>query len=224
MRNLAEEEKESVERTISWAIRCKKYFDEHTTKDYKPYIIGVVQGGKYLDLRKYCCEELVKIGFDGLGYGGWPINESGKFDYEIAELIATNSPKSCLLYGLGIGKPDEIVKLVKMGYRIFDCVLPTRDARHKRLYVYTAKSIDEINLDSDKFYRYYVPDKQMYFADKNPISSACDCLLCKHYSRSYLAHLFRIGDMSALRLSTIHNLRFYSILMEKLQYNYLHGK
>ncbi|OGM12949.1 hypothetical protein A3A76_01585 [Candidatus Woesebacteria bacterium RIFCSPLOWO2_01_FULL_39_23] len=219
-----EEAKESVERTISWAIRCKKYFDEHTTKDYKPYIIGVVQGGKYLDLRKYCCEELVKIGFDGLGYGGWPINESGKFDYEIAELIATNSPKSCLLYGLGIGKPDEIVKLVKMGYRIFDCVLPTRDARHKRLYVYTAKSIDEINLDSDKFYRYYVPDKQMYFADKNPISSACDCLLCKHYSRSYLAHLFRIGDMSALRLSTIHNLRFYSILMEKLQYNYLHGK
>jgi queuine tRNA-ribosyltransferase len=118
---------------------------------------------------------------------------------------------------LGVGKPQEIVKLVKMGYTIFDCVLPTRDARHARLYVYNASSIDEINIEEEKFYSYYVPNKQKYYYDESPISSSCDCLLCKNYSKAYLAHLFRMNEITAMRLATIHNLRFYSILMEKLQ-------
>lgn len=122
-----------------------------------------------------------------------------------------------MLYGLGIGKPNEIVNLVKMGYQIFDCVLPTRDARHKRLYVYNAKSIEKIDLEKDNFYSFLIPDKNVYKTDRNPVSSACDCLLCKNYTRSYLGHLFKIGDVSALRLATIHNLRFYNILMEKLR-------
>jgi queuine tRNA-ribosyltransferase len=212
--------KESVERTINWAKRCKNCFERRTKSDDKPYIIGVVQGGKYMDLRKYCCEELVKIGFDGLGYGGWPINESGKFDYEVAKLIAKYSPKNYLLYGLGIGKPDEIANLVRMGYQIFDCVLPTRDARHKRLYVYNADTIDKIDLTKDNFYSFFQPDRSVYKADNKPVSGACDCLLCKNYTRSYLGHLFRIKDISAQRLATIHNLRFYNILMEKLREQY----
>ena len=121
------------------------------------------------------------------------------------------------VYGLGIGKPDEIVKLSKMGYQIFDCVLPTRDARHKRLYVYNAKSIDEIDVDQPKFYSYYTPDKERYFSDSSAVSTACDCLLCTKYSKGYLSHLFKTGEMLAMRLASIHNLRFYSILMEKLQ-------
>jgi queuine tRNA-ribosyltransferase len=212
--------KESVERTIKWAKRCKNHFDKYAGVKHKPYIIGVVQGGKHMDLRKYCCEELVKIGFDGLGYGGWPINESGEFDYEVAQLIARYSPKNYLLYGLGIGKPNEIVNLVKMGYQIFDCVLPTRDARHKRLYVYNADSIDKIDLGKDNFCNYLLPDRSIYNSDNKPVSTACDCLLCKNYSRSYLRHLFKINDVSALRLATIHNLRFYNILMEKLREKY----
>jgi queuine tRNA-ribosyltransferase len=216
-----DEAKDTVERTIKWAKRSKEEFlrlckEKKIPNDKRPYILGVVQGGKYQDLRKYCTEELVKIGFDGLGYGGWPINEEGNFDYESAETIAKYSPKNYLLYGLGVGKPEEIVKCVKLGFDIFDCVLPTRDARHKRLYVYNAKSIDEIDINLPDFYSFYVPDKEKYYKDDSPVSMACDCLLCKKYSKAYLAHLFRIKDLTALRLATIHNLRFYSILMEKL--------
>jgi len=213
-----EEAKETVERTILWAKRSKAEFEKLTkNKKNKPLILGVVQGGKYQDLRKYCTEELIKIGFDGLGYGGWPIDENNNFDYESAKTIVDNAPEDYLFYGLGIGKPDEVVAMTKLGYSIFDCVLPTRDARHKRLYVYNADSIKDININEDKFYSYYVPDKEKYYKDTEPVSKACDCLLCKNYSRSYLAHLFRSKEITALRLATIHNLRFYSILMEKLK-------
>jgi len=210
---------QTVRRTISWAKRCKKEFQKiyaKVPKAKRPYLLAVVQGGDFLDLRKYCAQELVKIGFDGFGYGGWPIKANGEFNYEVAQTIADSTPKDYLLYGLGIGKPDEIVKLVKMGFHIFDCVLPTRDARHQRLYVYTASSIDKINLASKKFYKYFVPTKSKYRNSTDPVSTACDCLLCTNYTRGYLYHLFKTGDPTALRLATIHNLRFYSLLMEKL--------
>lgn len=215
------EARETVERTILWAKRCKVEFEKicnsrKLTEESRPYLLGVVQGGMHLDLRKECILRLVEIGFDGLGYGGWPVNSDGSFNYEIADVMAKYAPKDYLLYGLGIGKPEEIVGCVKRGFHIFDCVLPTRDARHKRLYVYRAGSIDEIDIHQEKFYEFYSPDKERWYADNSPVSTACDCLLCTRYSRSYLAHLFRIEDVTAMRLATIHNLRFYSILMEKL--------
>lgn len=207
-----EEAKISVERTIFWAKRSKKEFEKicmerQMTKDDRPLILGVVQGGYYQDLRKYCIEELVKIGFDGLGYGGWPLRQAqGKtnwdFDYESAKTIADNTPKDYLLYGLGVGKPTQIIKLFKMGFKIFDCVLPTRDARHGRAYITNTKTID---LTQGK-----MKD------DDNPIDSTCDCPTCKRYSRSYINHLFKTGDFTAGRLVTIHNLRFYSKLMSSL--------
>lgn len=217
-----DEAKESVDRTIAWAKRSKNEFlkickSKRLGKEERPYILGVVQGGKYQDLRKYCAEELVKVGFDGLGYGGWPIDEEGNFDFESAKTIAAGAPKDYFLYGLGVGKPEEIVALNNLGFNIFDCVLPTRDARHKRLYVYNADSIEEIDVYKPSFYSFYVPDKEKYFKDDSPVSLACDCQLCKRYSKAYLAHLFRIGDFTAGRLATIHNLRFYSILVEKLR-------
>jgi len=209
---------ETVERTIDWAIRSKKEFEKlFKGKKKRPYLLGVVQGGDYMDLREECARRLVEIGFDGLGFGGWPVLDTGEFDYEAAKVVAKETPEDYLLYGLGIGKPDEIVELVKLGYNIFDCVLPTRDARHKRLYVFNASSIDEINVNAPNFYSYLVPDKQKYFSDKSKVSEACDCLLCANYSKSYLSHLFRTKEISAMRLSTIHNLRFYSLLMEKLK-------
>jgi queuine tRNA-ribosyltransferase len=212
-----EDAQATVERTLKWAKRCREYYNKFYTLGEGPYLIGVVQGGKYPDLRKYCTEKLVEIGFDGLGYGGWPIDSEGEFDYQTARIIADNTPPDYLLYGLGIGKPNEVVKLFEMGYQIFDCVLPTRDARHERLYIYDAKTVDEINLNGDKFYSYYVPSKQKYYFLNEPVSSACDCLLCKNYTKAYLAHLFRINDISAMRLASIHNMRFYSILMERLR-------
>ncbi len=215
------EAQESVRRTILWAERSKTEFKricelKNLKNNETPYLLGVVQGGEYEDLRIECTKELVDIGFDGLGYGGWPMTDEGKFNYKVAEIIAEYSPKDYLLYGLGVGKPQEIAGCVTMGYSIFDCVLPTRDARHRRLYVFNADSKDAIDITSDKFYSYYVPDKEKHYHDKSPVSTSCDCLLCKNYSRAYLAHLFRIEEVTALRLSTIHNLRFYSILMKCL--------
>ena len=208
-----DEAKISVDRTILWAKRSKDEFDricstiKHTAYS-KPLILGVVQGGFFQDLRKYCAKELVKIGFDGFGYGGWPINDDKTFDFASAKTIADNAPKGYLLYGLGIGMPDEIVELVKMGYTIFDCVLPTRDARHGRAYVF-----------KDGGYEYEFVDltKGKMMGDNSKLSSVCDCLTCTRYTRSYLAHLFKTGDSTAGRLITIHNLRFYSMLMEKLR-------
>jgi queuine tRNA-ribosyltransferase len=213
---------ETVNRTILWAEKCKGEYEKICKKQglmssKRPYILGVIQGGDHPELRQKCAEELVKIGFDGLGYGGWPITSENKFDYKMAKFISELTPENYFLYGLGIGKPEEIVALVKMGYNIFDCVLPTRDARHRRLYVYNASSIDQIDLEKPDFYSFYTPDKQKYYSDKSPVSYACDCLLCTNYTRAYLAHLFRIKETLALRLATIHNLRFYSILMENLR-------
>jgi len=211
----------SVERTIAWAKRSKTEFEkickEKKLTTNRPYLLGVVQGGKYQDLREYCTKELVKIGFDGLGYGGWPIDEKGEFDYDSAKSIADNAPSDYFLYGLGVGKPEEVYGCAKMGFNIFDCVLPTRDARHGRLYVYNFDSIDEIDLKAGDFYSFYTPGKEKYYKDSSPVSTACDCLLCKKYSKAYLAHLFRVGDFTAGRLATIHNLRFYSILMDKIR-------
>ena len=204
-----EKARETVGRTVAWAKRSKAEFVKiYQNQPSRPYLIAVVQGGSWPDLRKECCLRLTEIGFDGYGYGGWPLDKEGKFDYLSAKIIADNTPKNSWLYGLGIGKPDEVVNLVKMGYDIFDCVLPTRDARHGRLYVSAC---------NDKGYQFYTPKKEKYYNDDRPVDKNCDCLLCTNYSRAYLRHLFKIEDLTAVRLATIHNLRFYSILMEKLR-------
>jgi len=203
------EAKVSVDRTILWAKRSKVEFEKICSiNKHRPLILGVVQGGYYQDLRKYCSEELVKIGFDGLGYGGWPLNLDNTFDLESAKTIADNTPKGYLLYGLGIGMPEDIVALYKLGYNIFDCVLPTRDARHGRAYIYK---------DDLFIYEFVDLTKGKMMNDDKPLSDKCDCLTCRRYTRSYIAHLFKIKDFTAGRLLTIHNLRFYSMLMEKLK-------
>lgn len=222
------EAKESVDRTILWAKKSKDKFDEicklkKISNAKRPLILGVVQGGYFQDLRKYCIQELIKIGFDGFGYGGWPQNLDKTFDYESAKTICDNAPDGSFLYGLGIGKPHEIVNLVNMGFSIFDCVLPTRDGRHGRAYVFNADSIENINIGSKNeiidsiFYKFVSLKKGKMMNDNSKLSEACDCLTCSRYSVSYLSHLFRINEFTAGRLVTIHNLRFYSILMEKLR-------
>lgn len=202
----------TVERTIDWAKRSKKEYEKTGSK---AMLCAVAQGGKYKDLRIKCIEDLTKIGFDAMGYGGWPMDENNNFDYKTAKIISDTTPDDYLLYGLGIGKPEDIVGCYKLGYEIFDCVLPSRDARHGRLYVYKADSINEIDITKNEFYEYYYP-KKANLADTNPVSKACDCLLCKEYSRGYLKHLYKIQDTLYFRLATIHNLRFYSLLMERL--------
>ncbi|MFH2085675.1 MAG: tRNA guanosine(34) transglycosylase Tgt [bacterium] len=217
-----EEAEVTVARTTLWTRRCKDTFLSECERlkipeDRRPYLIGVVQGAYFEDLRKRSMKELVEIGFDGYGYGGWPMKD-GKFDIETAKLMAENLPKGSLLYGLGIGKPDDIVKCVALGYQVFDCVLPTRDARHGRLYVYKAKTINEIDLTKESFYEYYNPRQALHLEEKLPVSTACDCELCTTLTRAEFAKMWREQDERMLRLATIHNLRFYAILMEKLRF------
>lgn len=210
----------TVERTIKWAKESKQIYErifQKTPLEKRPYLLGVVQGGEYLDLRQQCTEALVNIGFDGLGYGGWPLKKDGTFNLEVAQIIRQYTPANYLLYGLGIGKPQDIVNLVKIGWHIFDCVLPSRDARHGRLYVYNADTYQSIDVNQPNFYSFYTPNKDIYLQDDRPVSTACNCLLCHQYSRGYLCHLYKINDLTAGRLATIHNLRTYSILMEKLR-------
>ncbi len=216
-----EEAEVTVARTTLWAKRCKETFVAECERlnipeDKRPYLIGVVQGGGFPDLRLRSIKELTEIGFDGYGYGGWPMKD-GKFDTATAKLLAENLPKDTVLYGLGIGKPDDIVTCVQLGWQIFDCVLPTRDARHGRLYVYTAKTMLDIDLKKEKFYEYYNPRQALHLEEKSPVSSACDCELCTTLTRAEFATMWRAKDEQVLRLATIHNLRFYAILMEKLR-------
>ncbi len=212
----------SVERTILWAKRSKAEFlriceEKNIPIEKRPYILGVIQGDRHLGLRRECASRLIEIGFDGLGYGGWPmLPDDGGFDWEVAKLLAEITPKEYFLYGLGVGKPEDIVGCVRLGFNIFDCVLPTRDGRHERLYVYDEASMEKIDPAAGKFYHYFTPGEK-YQHDLSPVSRACDCLLCTNYSRAYLTHLFKIEEVTAWRLATIHNLRFYSLLMEKLR-------
>ncbi len=208
-----EEAKISVDRTINWARRSKIEYEKICLKRKlsdkdRPLILGVVQGGYYQDLRKYCAIELQKIGFDGFGYGGWPMKKDNVFDYDSAKTIAENTPKNYLLYGLGIGMPKDIVSLYEMGYTIFDCVLPTRDARHGRAYVFKNNSFD---------YEYIDIKKSKMLNQDEPLDKKCKCQTCLRYSRSYLAYLFKLKDQTAGRLLTIHNLKFYSQLMDRLR-------
>ena len=210
-----ETQRESVRLTVAWARRCKETFTRLLAglKGLeRPLLFAVVQGGSDPDLRRQCAEELREIGFDGYAYGGWPVSDEGLL-VEMVHYVAEVTPDDLPRHALGIGKPENVVRAAAMGYDIFDCVIPTRDARHKRLYVAT----DGFATLGEKFYsNLYLQDKK-FIRDFNPVEDSCDCLCCRRYSRAYLHHLFEIGDALALRLATIHNLRFYTRLLERLR-------
>ena len=219
-----DEIKRSVDITIEWAKRAKEEYQRQLTlrkianKD-RPLILGVIQGGENLQERERCAKALLKIGFDGYGYGGWPMKEDGTFNYQVFEENARFTPDDKIRFALGVGKPAEIVAGMKFGYHIFDCVLPTRDARHKRLYVFK-KSPEKIDWEKDKdLFAYIYLNKEKYYRDMGPISEFCDCFTCQNYSLAYLKHLFKINDTLAYRLASIHNLYLYSTLVWKLREN-----
>lgn len=217
-----EEIKLSVDLTIEWAKRCKIEFEKQVkarklTEETRPLLFGVVQGAHSKSERERCATELEKIEFDGYGLGGWVFNSEGELDLEIIEHISNVTPASKPRYGLGVGNPQGIVDCVRLGWGIFDCVLPTRDARHKRLYVWDKNPDDIKDIFTEKnWYSYLYISREKYVRDNSPISEFCDCHACKNYSRGYIQHLFTIEDTLAFRLATIHNLRMYSMLMEKL--------
>ena len=186
-------QKESVGRTINWARRCKKYFDKKTKNmRKKPLLFAIVQGGNNKRLRRYCAQQLIKLNFDGYSFGGFPIKNkkllTGILRY-VAELLPDDKPK----YAMGIGKPDDIIKCVKMGYNLFDCVIPTRDARHKRLYVWK---------------------------DKKKLKHSTLNIRTSNKKIRKLANLFKTDYALAVKRATMHNLGFYGELMNELRKKY----
>jgi queuine tRNA-ribosyltransferase len=214
-----EEQEAAVARTVAWARRCRAEFDRllegrRAGASDRPLLYAVIQGGNNRDLRRACAEALLELGFDGYGLGGWPLDENHCLLGDIIEYTASLVPEGTPLHGLGIGKPENIVACARFGYSTFDCALPTRDARHGRLYVFSADSPIEADLSRPDFYRAVYIDDERNRTSARPLSEACDCLACSRYSRAYLHHLHGIRDPLYLRLATIHNLRFYSQLME----------
>ena len=216
----------SLELTLKWARRSKKHF-ELKTKNHKPktkpLLFGIVQGSTYKDLREKCAKELMEIGFDGYAIGGVSVGEPRKEKTKIIKLIAPILPKDKPIYVMGYGKPDEIVEAVKLGADMFDCVIPTREARHGRIYI-KSKSFDVIaRSDPEERRSNLNPCKEIQITnakfkkDTKPLDENCNCYACKNYSRAYINHLFRTKEPLAQRLATIHNLHFYLDLMKKLQ-------
>ncbi len=212
-------QRESVENTIEWARRCKdeyeRVLDRTALTGPRPMLFAVVQGGNDAALRRMCAERLLEIGFDGFGFGGWPIDSEGGLVEMVAyvsEIVPPQFPK----HALGIGKPENVVKAYQAGYDLFDCAIPTRDARRRRLYGFV-NGTGSIQAVGDGFYRYLYMQDRKYIRDDAPIDESCDCICCQRYSRAYLHHLFEIEDYLAYRLATIHNLRFYTRLMKHLQ-------
>lgn len=217
-----ETQQESVKRTIDWARRCKDEFQhlvqqKKLSQEQRPLLFAVIQGGGFLELRKRCADELLEIGFDGFGFGGWPLDSKGKLLTDIIAYTREIVPPEFPMHALGVGHPANFVECARIGYDLFDSAMPTRDARHCRLYVFTAES----GLEGEWYSYLYVNDDKAIKND-GPISRFCDCLCCSNYSVAYLHHLFKINDSLFFRLATIHNLRFMVQLTERLRAN-LHG-
>ncbi len=211
-----ETQRESVKRTIHWARRSKAEFErlveqKGLASEERPLLFAVIQGGGERALRRECAEALLEIGFDGFGYGGWPLDEQGYLLTDLLAYVRELVPPEYPLHALGVAHPANVVACARLGYDLFDGAMPTRDARHGRLYAFLS---DE--LEGEWFAYTYVHDRKHVKADA-PISRFCDCLCCTRYSLGYLHHLFKIGDSLYARLATLHNLRFMVQLTERIR-------
>ena len=189
--------KNSVERTLRWARRGKDVF-----KGDNQILFGIVQGGDYEDLRKHCAEELVKMDFDGYSIGGTSVGEDKTTMYRMVENSTKYLPEDKIRYLMGVGDPIDIVENVIRGIDIFDCVSPTRLARHGHALTKYGK----INVKNAK-----------YKEDFTPIDNTCDCYACKNYTKAYIRHLIIANETFGARLLSIHNIRYLTRLTEELR-------
>jgi queuine tRNA-ribosyltransferase len=163
---------------------------------------GIIQGGTYADLRRRSVEETVAIGFEAYAIGGLSVGEPIAEMYDITEETAPRLPSDRPRYLMGVGTPVDLVESVARGIDLFDCVLPTRNARNGQLFTAAGR----LNIKNAE-----------YAEDENPIDPACTCYTCRHFSRAYLRHLFLAREMSSATLNTLHNLHFYLDTMRRLR-------
>jgi queuine tRNA-ribosyltransferase len=237
--------RKSLERTTRWAERCKEYFDKNYKKSsafslrpdatsgrnsskpsFRPLLFGIVQGSVYKDLRQESAMQLLKLGFDGYAIGGVAVGEPREKMRKVLEWVLPVLPENKPRYLMGLGRPEEIVFAVNNGIDMFDCVIPTRNARHGSLFVWKnikknsnkrTKSFLRYDLRKDNFYGTINITNEKFKKDFSPVDKNCDCYTCRNYARAYLRHLFAVGEPLAGRLASIHNLKFYLDLMKILR-------
>ncbi len=217
-----ERQEDSVRRTIKWAAECKRTYaqlveQKRLDEESRPRLMAVIQGGLSPELRRRCAEALLEIGFDAYGYGGWPLDAQGNLLTEMVSLVRELVPPEFPVHALGIGHPASVVACVNMGYNLFDSTMPTRDARHGRLLVFNRDPDAAPLTEQGDWLSYLYPGDDKHVKAAGPISPHCDCPACSRYSLAYLHHLFKISDTLYFRLATVHNLRFMTMLMERLR-------
>jgi len=229
----AEYIKNSLEMTTRWADRCKSSSmscnqdrkDDLKNKSKSPeyrnikqLLFAIVQGGIYKKLRERSAKQLTKLDFDGYAIGGVSVGEPTEEMLAVVDWVAPYLPSCKPRYLMGIGKPEEIAKTAARGIDMFDCVIPTRNARHGTLYKFKNKSkLLKIDKDSLDFYEVLHINNKRFKEDKNPIDENCDCFVCKNYSRAYIRHLFAAHEILSLRLASIHNVHFYLEMMRRIR-------
>ena len=194
----------SIERTVRWAIRCKA-----ARRDTTQGLFGIVQGVTQADYRRRCAERLLEIGFDGYAMGGLSVGEPKTEMIEMVDHDTDQLPDDRPRYLMGVGAPEDLVNAVDRGIDMFDCVLPTRNARNGHLFT----SFGHIQI-RDAIHR----------TSDEPIDDRCPCYTCQTYSRGYLRHLFHAKEITSSRLNTIHNLHFYLTLMQSMRDAIEHGR
>lgn len=204
--------KASCERTVRWLVRCKSEMErlnalEGTVNPHQ-LLFGINQGCTYEDLRIENMKQIADLDLDGYAIGGLAVGEPKEDMYRIISAVEPYMPKNKPRYLMGVGTPGNILEAVSRGVDLFDCVMPSRNARHGHLF--TKQGI--ININNEK-----------YKNDLSPIDEECGCPTCRHHSRAYIRHLFKAGEMLAMRLCVMHNLYFYNTLLKEIRENIDNG-
>ncbi len=198
--------KASCERTVRWLYRSKAEMDRLNslpdTINPKQMLFGINQGSTYEDLRVECMKQIRKLDLDGYAIGGLAVGESAESMYHIIETVEPEMPKDKPRYLMGVGTPVNILESVKRGVDMFDCVMPSRNARHGHVFTWSGCR----NMFNAK-----------YKLDELPLDTECDCPTCQNFSRAYIHHLFKSSEMLGMRLCVMHNIYFYNSLLEKIR-------
>lgn len=195
-----QESRDALEITTKWALRCKQTWQE--TQSGRNALFGIVQGGMFKDLRQRSAQELMNIDFPGYAIGGLSVGEPLEVMLEMADHTLPLLPHGKPRYIMGVGTPADLVELVGLGADMFDCVLPTRNARNGQLFTQNGA----VNISNAR-----------YKEDTDPLEPGCECYTCRHYSRAYLRHLYMARELLAYRLNTIHNIHFFTGFMRQMR-------
>jgi queuine tRNA-ribosyltransferase len=216
--------KKAMERTTEWA---KIGIMNHESRIMESRLFGIIQGSIYKDLRIRSAKEITALNFDGYAIGGVAVGEPREKMWDVLDWIMPYLPEDKPRYLMGLGRPEEIVEAIRRGIDMFDCVIPTRNARHGTLWCYPDESrfrsgrrgipYQKFKARESNFYEILHITNEKFKKDFLPVDKNCSCYTCQHYSRAYLRHLFMLDEPLGLRLATIHNLAFYLGLMKEIR-------